>query len=314
MLNKLLNGFKTRSQIKGFNKDLIVGSNFYYRFRDKQDVETKLLAEEISKHGVNPILSVMRWPRDELFFHQDGKYEYVQSGTIQPKWWEHEAYHGGRFLKGDNFIIGSDSMNIEKREKTEELLNVKTAFYLSVGEMQKNISGIKPSGEKLYSKNGTHIDTIVGITNLYKTIFTYEHPKLMEIVWEVVNRTNYKFKIIPLEEAKYVAINFLELGDHIVIDKRAEKTQKIMKDLGYKIIKSPKPMENTNKNEGGIRCITNEIPKCYDKLIFYDEKNKEKFSYYKREESIARFRNIKGEALITFDYRSGKFGPYLYSE
>ncbi|MBI2004465.1 hypothetical protein HYS72_03310 [Candidatus Pacearchaeota archaeon] len=312
MFNKLLSKFKTHSQIKEFNKDLVIGCNYYYRFRDKQDIETKLLADEIANHGLSPVLSCLRWPRDELFFYENGKYDYVQSGTIQPDFWEHEAYHGGRFLKGNDFIITSDAIDIKKREKTQELLNAKIAFYLPVGEMQKNLSEIKPNGKDIHSENGTHIDTIVGITNLNKTLFTYDHPKLIKMVLGVADKTNYNFKTIPLEEASYLAINFLELGDHIVIDKRAKKTQKIMKDLGYKIIKSPQPMENTNKGNGGIRCITTEIPKCYDKLLFYDKENKDKFQYFKRDENRAMFRNLKGNPLITFDKREEKFGPYLY--
>lgn len=313
MFNKLIDKFfkKQQIQIEGYNQYLVIGSNYYNKFRDKQDIEAKLLAEEITKHGVNPILIGIKWPRDELFFYSNGRYDYVQSETIQPEMWEHEAYHGGRFLKGDGFLIGSDSMNPKKREKTELLLGVKKGFYLPVKEMTKFLENILINKKKIYPS--THIDTIMGIANKNKTLFTYDHPELKSVVEKISKEINYNFKTIPLEEAGYLAINFIELGNHIILDRRAKKTYKIMKNLKYNIIKSPWPMKDTNKGGGGIRCITNEIPKCYDKLIFYNEENKDKFPYFDEiEASRAMLRNLKGEALITFDNYNGKFGPYLY--
>lgn len=307
MLNIIKKNFQP-TQIKNFKNDLIIGCSYHKYPNEKQNIETKLLADEIAKHGINPILTDLKWPRDELFFYNNGEYDYVQSGTIQPEYWNHEAYHGGMYLKGDNFIIGSDSMNLEKREKTERLLDAKKGFYLPGREMNEILL---QEDQVIYKSS--HIDLVVGITNLNKTIFTYEHLELMKIVKEIACETDYNFKTIPLQEAKYGAINFLELGNHIVIDRRAKKTKKILKNLGYKIIKSPKPMIETNKHGGGIRCITNEMPKFYDKLIFYNEKNKEKFYNFEIEQSTAMFRNLKGEGVIIQDYRDKKFGPYLYA-
>jgi len=288
---------KELTQADGCDFDLAVSANYSSSRKYK---ERKSLAEEIAKHGINVLCTVIGWPRDELFFHQDGTFDYVQKATIQDEWCRHEAYHGGKFLKGNEFILASDAMIESKRKETLKMLGIEHAVYLDLDDCFKELEGIAVSGCKFYSPSGLkHIDTLFNLGNYKKVLFAYDSPASSNLAKETAKKIGYDAVALPLEDASFASVGFVELGNHIAVDCRAKKTIKIIGGLGYNVIPSPMLMEETNKKGRSIRCICTEIPKCYDKLEFYPFK--EDAHDFSMDARLSLFWNLEGHKLKSPD-------------
>ena len=237
-----------------------------------------LFAKKLEKNDIPVLLSSVCWPRDELFFYQNGRYDYVQKGTCQPDFQPHFAWNGGTYLEGNNFIIGSLTANPQSKQKsTHYVLGVEHAFYFDISEELDSLSHIKLNGKRnFFSSDFPHIDLVYNICNIAQTLLTYNHPKLIEKGEDMAHKTNYSLKTIPLEEAVYASIGFIEFGEKIMLDKRAKKTRKVLKNLGYEVISTPFALKKTNSYGGSLRCMTREIPIPLERIVL---KNPEDYRF-----------------------------------
>ncbi len=264
-----------QSKVQGCEYSLVISCNseFFSHYN------TRPLANELVRRGVNILLSRDSWPRDELFFYPDGRVEYVPLDYKEYKDFKlplHEAYAGGKFLKGNGFIIASDTMNLEKKANTLSALGVEKAFYL---DLTKAFEYFLDYHERYcYRKNffndeQRHIDRMVNIGNTKRMLFTYDAPVLQDILKDVASEIGYSLVCLPREESGFGAINFVELGNHMVVDKSAKRTIKVLEELGYKIIRTPTTMSFCNIKGGGVRCSCTEIPNSvYERIDFAPKK------------------------------------------
>ena len=228
----------------------------------------QLLAKKLEKNGIEVLLTNVSWPRDELIIYENGSFENIKKGTTRVQSSPHFAWNGGTFLKGNNFILGSQTANpVEKQDLTHKILSVETGYYYDISEQLESLKHITVSKNKsFYTGTFPHIDIIYNITNKTKTLFTYNHPKLISQVEQMASDCNYNVQILPLEDASFAGIGFIEIGEHIVIDKRAKQSQKILSNLGYNIITTPFKLDKTNNGSGSLRCITTELPIKKEKI------------------------------------------------
>lgn len=275
------------SQIQGCDFDLVINDKVR---------ETKLLAREIASHGVRVLGTHIQWPRDEIFFHLDGTYSYYfkdldpYTGSMEHLIaYSHEAFHGGLFLKGLDFIVASSALPLHKRHATLEKLGIKEAIYCDMKPPLAAFSDIMVGRSNFYQDPLQHIDRLFNLGNTKRRIFTYDHPLLMEYAQRMSEKIDYTVVPLPISEAVFAAIGFQELGDHVAVDCRARATIEILVELGYTPIPSPKPMKKTNKNRGSIRCRCTEIPRF--PLKFYPFKGtQDDMSQYSRLHDLEGYR------------------------
>ncbi|MHA1827766.1 MAG: hypothetical protein ACTSX6_03860 [Candidatus Heimdallarchaeaceae archaeon] len=255
-------------KVQGYDRDLIVSIKRNY---PELASETFPLAKEIQKRGVKVILTNVSWPRDTFYFHKDETFTEVNSrnqGQINDC--PHFAWHGGTYLLGTEFVIGSDSiLPKSKREYTHRELRVKRGIYLDVREISRDFDGVAVSGNKDFFLDVEHIDPFFNIANRKRKLFTYDTPRSIAAGRRLETETGYELIVLPKDDAEVAGIGFIELGDHMAVDKRARATIKVLETLGYKIIETPVPLVTVNKRHGSLRCITLEIPKVVHRMKFY---------------------------------------------
>ncbi|MBN1896916.1 MAG: hypothetical protein JW789_04310 [Candidatus Aenigmarchaeota archaeon] len=258
---------------------------------------TIALAKKLEKHGVDVLLpnpKIYAWARDEFFFQDDGHYLSVQKASSPPEAYGHEAYHGGKILKGDGFLVASDSVGRKRRKKTVRKFGFDEGFFYDIAKELNALSSIKVSGNETFygSSSYRHIDAIFNLGNRKKSIFTYSHPKLLAKAKEIRNDTGYDIVDLPLSDAEFASVGFVEIGDSIVMDCRAKESAGILKSMGYNMITTPKPLTEINQKNGSLRCITAELPVDFEKLEFYKPGEEPEYSF-----SSSDFTNTKGMKL-----------------
>lgn len=188
-------------------------------------------------------------------------------------------------------MIGSATANPkEKRKETHRRLKVANGFYFDISEELDSLNHIRPSGIEFFMSSFPHIDSIYNLGNSSKILFTYNHPKLIETGERMQELTGYSLKVLPLEEAIYAAIGFVEFEDKIILDRRAKKTKKELEKIGYKVITTPFGINKTNKQTGSLHCMATEIPIKLENLVMTDEK------YPSGDVSI--FFNLDGKSVL----------------
>lgn len=233
-----------------------------------------LLAKKLEKNEIPVLLSSIAWPRDEIIIHSDGNYDHVSKGTCQGEHRSNFAWNGGTFLKGDDFIIGSLTANPkEKQEATHRALGISRGYYFDISEELNALNFIKVSGKDFFKSCFPHMDIIYNICNTKKILFTYNHEKLVKTGKKMEELTGYNLITIPLEEAKFASVGFIEFGNKIVLDKRAKKTKKILENLDYEIITTSFGLKKINRGMGSLRCVTTEMPIELEKLVMIDIRN-----------------------------------------
>jgi hypothetical protein len=285
------------SQVQGCDYGLVISCNP----RFKNYYETLPLAKELARRGVNVLLSKEDWARDELLFQPDGRVEYVPCEHEQYKDFKlppHEAYEGGKFLKGKGFIIASNSVAEEKRDQTALMLGADKSFYLDLRQAYDYfISHNRGISRHFFEdENGRHIDRLVNIGNTRKILFSYDAPVLREALRDVASETGYLQAFLPREESGFGAINFVELGDHVVVDKRAKGTIEMLEELGYDVIPTPRAMVFTNIKQGGVRCSCTEIPNHVYERIDFAPKRK----WWQGEPAL---QDLEGRAVKIYAYK-----------
>jgi len=255
-------------KIKNYDLELIISNNDKYPELNK---ETYPLAMKIQEKGVNVILTPLFWPRDSLFFHEDNTFTLVNpNNEDQVKHAPHWGWWGGAYLLGKNFIIEEASGIPSKRELTNRALGVEKGIYVDTKPFYEDFKNISVSGNlDFYKKDLVHIDPYFNLGNFKKMIFAWNTSKLKKEGKRLSNETGYDLAILPLKEAKFAAIGFIELGDHMVVDCRAEQTMKLLEEIGYNIISTPNPLVEVNKIHGSLRCITKETPAIKDRMKFH---------------------------------------------
>jgi hypothetical protein len=261
-----------------------------------------LLGRKLQKKGIDVLLSRIAWPRDELFFYSDASFDKISKGTCCNNYSKSFVWNGGTYLKGDNFILSSATANpIEKRDETHKILGVKNSYYFDISEELDSLTSIKVSNKDCFFKSSfPHIDTIYNIGNTTKLLFTYNSFKLIQTAEKMQELTGYGLVTIPLIEAKYASIGFIEIDDKIVLDKRAKKTKKILEKIGYEVITTPFGLKKTNRSFGSLRCITQEIPFDLEKIIFMNPNNAKNTSQ-KIKLEYGLFFNLKGDVVLLDD-------------
>lgn len=254
------------SKIKGCNVDLIVSDKHKFHYLSKEMLP---LAKKIQESGVNTVLTPLSWPRDTLYVNSQGKVEEVsrrKKGSVEAC--PHYAWHGGAYLTGDNFMIGEEAGIPENRKQTLEALGVKDGIFVDVKPFYKHFKDIEVSGSsRFFDEDMFHIDPYFNLGNLKKTIFTWDVPELVNKAYEISKRTGYNIESIPLSDAEFGAMGFIELGDHMVVDCRAEKTMDVLEKVGYKVLPTPEPLIELNRKRGSLRCATKEVPKMSESYL-----------------------------------------------
>lgn len=237
--------------------------------------EARTLALKIASKGIRVLGTRISWPRDELLIYPDGRC-LIDSRWTGRSYFEHEACSGGRFVKGLDFILCSDSLPEHKRKMTEDNLNSHVSFvYINLRPAIDSLKKVKvKEKEDFYEgyQKDPHIDVVLNLRNITRRIFTYDCPTIIEMVKPLADRFGYELVTLPFKEAGYVSVGFLQTRNLIVVDKRAVETIDLMRSIGEPVIASPEPMTNTNKWGAGMRCIYTELPFSYEYLRFYPEK------------------------------------------
>ncbi len=265
----------------------------------------RLLARKLEENNIPSLLSVLTWPRDELVVYNDGSYNRVDKGTIQGEHRSDFAWNGGTFLKGDNFIIGSLTANpAEKQEATHKALMVDKGYYFDISQELDALNFIKVEKRNFFKSSFPHIDVIYNIGNTKKVLFTYNHEKLIKTGKKMEETTGYKLILLPLEEARFASVGFVEFNDKIILDKRAKQTNKILRNLGYDTITTPFALKKVNQGLGSLRCITTEMPIELEKLASININDIE--SNYQREflQMSALLYDLEGRIIVEEDYRN----------
>ncbi|MFC1731651.1 hypothetical protein ACFL6I_15145 [candidate division KSB1 bacterium] len=266
-LNTALN-----SRINDCEHELLVSGKFNY---PKLIRETLPLAKEIQARGVDVVLTPMSWPRDMIYFYEDETYTEINSKkSDQVRDCTHAAWHGGAYLVGDNFMIGSDRVIPKsKRRATLDVLMVERGIYISIHErlFPSILDGLPVSGNpEFYRDEVWHIDPFFNLGNKKRIIVTYNEEKLEKVGEELAQDIEYKLVLLPIEDAAFAAVGFIELGDSLVVDCRATASMGILQNEGYNIVPTPVPLEEINRGGGSVRCITREMPKVKHKMKFHD--------------------------------------------
>jgi len=266
--------------------------------------EAILLANRIRDNGVYVLGVRLEWPRDGLFFYNDGSFTWVDTESKkQVEMCPHMAYIGGLYLKGNDFFVfchfEKSSAEGSKLKDTFKIFyenfGISKVVMLKVGHFAGALANVSVSGnDKFYGSDICHVDTILNIGNLKKKVFTYDHTKLLEAADYVSGQTGYDVVPLPLGDAAFASVGFVELGDYMVVDCRAEGTADVLKSVGYKVIQSPIPMEATNKMFGSIHCLTTEMPDIYKKSKFHPFKGRgNNYEAYR-----SMFTNLEGYRVI----------------
>ncbi|TKJ17163.1 hypothetical protein CEE44_01350 [Candidatus Woesearchaeota archaeon B3_Woes] len=259
--------------------------------------ESYPLAKMIQENGVNTILTQVPWARDRLFFHDDETFtEINRRDPRQERDCTNYAWHGGAYLIGDGFMIGDDNGIPSARKETQRVLGVERAIYINI------LAGIREFGEipvsgysEYYASYSNHIDPYYNLGNFKRTLFTWDTSLLVPIGTELAKEFGYELITLPMDEAKYAAIGFIELGDHMVVDCRAEQTMGILEQIGYKILPTPVPLEEHNRRGGSLRCATTEMPPLKHKMKFHPFKEGHLEDGPARH---SRFSDIEGHFMI----------------
>lgn len=227
------------------------------------------LAAHLEKNGIPTLLTTLLWPRDDMFAYPDGTVESTMNLKGALKGLSHCAYHGGAYLKGDGFLIGSDSVIWKsKRESTEKAVGVERGVYVDISDALDSISHASPKIKpNLYRGSFPHIDLVYGLVNSAKRLVTYDSLELTKIGESICEKLGYELLVLPLSQAEYVAVNFVEFDDKVVVDKRAKVTRKLIERLDVDVVPTLKGLEKSNYRSGGLHCMTNEIPLALDSIV-----------------------------------------------
>ena len=229
----------------------------------------KWFANRLEKHGIPVLLARCMWPRDELYFYPDGRFHNVQKATMQ---WEYEdnfAWNGGTFLQGDDFIIVANGENpSEKNKKTESILGVSQGYYHDISDELGELSHISVSGKyDFFKPDFTHIDIIFGIGNRARTLFTYDHPTLLRKWAQIAEQIGYILRSVPLDEARFASIGFVEWWDYMLLDGRAKWTRRVLESVWYRVLMTHFWLEKTNRKGWSLRCMTTIAPVSWESLV-----------------------------------------------
>lgn len=237
---------------------VLIGTNISSR---EAFEESRALASAIHDGCLDVLRTIVPWPRDQLHLREDGSFVYVPDIVNEAVNYDHEAYHGGKILVGDGFIIASDSVLQHRRKRTLEELSADEGHYYSMLQPMKVFrkEGVVGNPSFYIDSVFRHIDRFFNIAGRKKKVFTYDNPLLMEMGKDMERKTGYDLVLLPQSEAQYAAVGFIEVGDKVVVDRRAHKSMDILKEQGYRIIQAP-PMIMTNRKGGSIRCLTRELP------------------------------------------------------
>lgn len=231
----------------------------------------RALARKLEENGIPAMLTSVGWPRDELKFYADGRYDYVQGNTIQHLNMTHFAWNGGTYLQGSDFLLSSANGNpIEKRAATHAVLDVENGYYFDLSSEMDALTHIRISGrgKPLYQSSFSHIDPLYNLTNRIPGLYTYDTPTLIETGEKMSSMTGYPLVRLPTSEAKVLAVGFVEFQDKVILDSRAWKTRRILENIGYDVVATPWGIGKTNRNGGSLRCMTTELPISLDQLMF----------------------------------------------
>lgn len=254
--------------IKNCNFELLVA--YVYRVPEHTR-ETHPLAQLIESMGVKTMLSANCWPRDSFFFNDDDTVMVVNiKNKDQKKAAPHWGWFGGAYLLGDNFMIADTGGIPSKYEATLNALKVDKGFYLATDKFYDLVKDISVSDyNEFFRPDSWHIDPFYNIGNYKKTLFSWDSPRMIKEIEYIAKEVKYDVAVLPMDDAKFAAIGFIELGDHIVIDCRAEKSMTILESIGYKVIPTPEPLIHINRKGGSLRCATKEAPPIKDRLKFH---------------------------------------------
>jgi hypothetical protein len=219
-------------------------------------------ANELRKNGISALLTNVKWPRDELVFFSNGLCDYVEKASDESQCSSDFSWNGGTFLKGNNFIIGSDTACPKSmRKNTHNILDVAEGFYFDISRELDSMKHVSVSGNNMFFNSYfPHIDILYNIGNYTKKIFTYDSPVLRDTAEKMANSCGYDVFCLPLDEAKFASVGFVEVGNKILIDKRARSTKGLLSKLGYDVFSTPAALVNTNQKFGSLRCSTTEVP------------------------------------------------------
>jgi hypothetical protein len=253
--------------------------------------KTIKIARDLEKRGVNVLLTEIGWPRDEMVFLKDGGFIHCQKGTIQGSSLEHRAWVGGEYLVGGDFLIGTTAIPEKKRKKTVDVLRLREGFFYDIDKEIDELREFSVSGrEDFYdSKMQNHMDMIFNIGTRKKHLFTYENKRLEEKAREISKDIGYETITLPIKDALVAGVGFIEVGDSIVIDRRARGSIRLLKSLGYNTIPTPYGLKQTNSRGGSLRCITTELRLNFEELEFADNKKSYRDSFW----------NTNSQGLIT---------------
>ncbi len=282
------------SKIQGCNHELVIS----HGFRNPELArESYPLAKMIQEKGVNTILTQVTWSRDKLFFHDDETFtEINRRDPRQERDCTNYAWHGGAYLLGGNFIIGDENGIPSARKETHKMLGVERGRYINILLGIREFSGISVSGySEYYASYSNHIDPYFNIGNFKKTLFTWDTHLLVPMGIELAKEFNYELVTLPMDEAQYAAIGFIELGDHMVVDCRAEQTMDILSQIGYHVLPTPLPLEEHNRKGGSLRCAIREMPPLIHKMKFHPFKEGHLEDGPARH---SRFSDIEGHFMI----------------
>jgi hypothetical protein len=234
---------------------------------------TLKIAKRLESSGIDVLLTCVGWPRDEMLFFPDGTYIHNQKATIQGECLDHRAWVGGEYLRGIDFILATSSMPPSKRRGTVRVCGALEGFFYDIGDGLDALKNIQISGNQFYGRDIlNHIDVSYNIGNFSRKVFTYAHKELLKVADQMRRDCGYDIVELPLEDARFASVGFVEIGEAVVIDCRAKKTSRILESLGYTVIQTPYPLKNTNRRNGSLRCITAELPADFNALKFRDQK------------------------------------------
>ncbi len=275
---------KSLRQIEGFNRDIVLSAppprisrSGKFKHANPISMETIPIALELEKRGINVLLTSAPWARDQFSFNNDGSFTYIPT-AIEEEQSPHEAHHGGANLINkvfnDGILITTDHAPELKRQETKKVLGIKKAIYADIDNLVYDFSEYLVDGnQEFYSSNLKHIDPYFNLCQREKLVVSYGTGRSVKLAKEIAKEIGYDVLVLPREDARYAGIGFLEVGDHVVVDCRAEATMKKLEEVGYHTIPTPVPMRTTNRKNGSIRCVSNEAPPVIEKLNAYTEIN-----------------------------------------
>lgn len=212
------------------------------------------------KHDIDVFETGLSWPRDELYFLDNGQYLYVQTGTVQEEWiYGHFAAYGGTYLQAEDLLITSDrKANLKLKEKTADFLGLSKTHVVPVSSFVPCLEHIAVSANKTFYRSN-HLDPFMNLLPKAKKLVTYDHPHLLEEASLLAGKVDYSVISLPLMDAAYAAVGFVESNNVLFIDDRAKQSQEVLLPYVDKVVGVP-PLLKTNQFSGSLRCMTNEVP------------------------------------------------------